>query len=98
MTKNEIIPLIIGIVGSSGFTALVTRLLDRFGLQKRVRALEQSTARLELLQLMQMDADTAQVLRVAENYFTQLDGDWYMGEEFTRWCSAKDITVPGWVK
>ena len=35
----------------------------------------------------------SEILKVANYYFNDLNGDWYMTELFTKWCDGRGIDV-----
>lgn len=53
------------------------------------------TLRIQLLMILSHQPDNIDtILKLAETYFVELHGDWYMTNEFTRWAKAHDVTVP----
>lgn len=59
------------------------------------------TLRIQLMMLIKDQPDnTDSILKVAEVYFLELDGDWYMTSEFKKWANAHNIEVPDilWAK
>ena len=34
------------------------------------------------------------ILKLAEQYFVKLRGDWYMTNEFGKWAKEHDVTIP----
>lgn len=57
-------------------------------------AIELDTVRAQLLTLMsEYPEDESEILKVAEHYFKDLDGDWYMTSLFTKWAEARGIDV-----
>lgn len=68
--------------------------------QKQIRAAinqqEKDSLRTELkLMIADFPDETSDILRLAEYYFTTLDGNWTMSNIFTRWCRDRNI-VPPW--
>ena len=53
------------------------------------------TVRIQLLMMIEnQPKNTDTILRLAETYFVELEGDWYMTSEFYKWAKANDIIVP----
>jgi len=53
------------------------------------------TLRIQLMMLMrQEDKNIDTILKVAETYFRELHGDWYMTSEFSRWAEKHEISIP----
>lgn len=58
----------------------------------RVEVAEQDAIRSQLLLLMNhYPENDSEIMKVAEYYFKELDGDWYMTEIFTKWAESRDI-------
>lgn len=53
------------------------------------------TLRIQLLMILEHQPDNIDtILKLAESYFVELHGDWYMTSEFNKWAKAHDIEVP----
>lgn len=53
------------------------------------------TLRIQLVSYLQTQPEnTDTILRLAEEYFIGLKGDWYMTSEFNKWARERDIIVP----
>ena len=53
------------------------------------------TVRIQLLMVMQQQPENIDtILKLAETYFVDLEGDWYMTSEFSKWAKAHDVMVP----
>ena len=60
---------------------------------------EKDSCRTQMLLLMSDYPDEkAELLRIAEHYFVDLNGDWYMTDLFSKWLDAKGIERPKWFK
>jgi hypothetical protein len=44
--------------------------------------------------LEQQPGNIDTILKLAEEYFVKLGGDWYMTSEFNKWAKAHEIIVP----
>lgn len=51
-----------------------------------------------LLLILMMPNETTEILRVAECYFKDLEGNWYMTSIFNKWLKAHDVAEPEWFK
>lgn len=55
----------------------------------------QDTIRIQLLMIMEHQPDNIDtIVKLAEKYFIELKGDWYMTNEFNKWEKAHDVIVP----
>lgn len=53
------------------------------------------TLRIQLLMILEQHPDNVDtILKLAETYFVELHGDWYMSSEFNKWAKAHNIIVP----
>ena len=53
------------------------------------------TLRIQLLMMMMhQPKNTDSVLKLAEKYFVELHGNWYMTTEFTRWANENNVMIP----
>lgn len=60
----------------------------------KVNVAEQDATRSQLLTLMSDYPDNeSEVLKVAQHYFRDLNGDWYMTSLFTQWADERGIDV-----
>lgn len=61
-----------------------------------MQSIEKNTTRTQLLTLMTAyPEDESEILKVAEYYFNDLNGDWYMTPLFTRWAEQRGIDTSG---
>lgn len=57
--------------------------------------IRRDTLRIQLSQYMKDQPDNIDtILKIAEEYFVHLKGDWYATSEFRKWAKAHDIEVP----
>ena len=53
------------------------------------------TLRIQLLMLMKDEENNIDtILKLAQTYFVELHGDWYMTSEFNKWAKKHDVDVP----
>lgn len=61
---------------------------------EKVDKAELNATRSQLLTLMSDYPDNeSEILKVADYYFNELDGDWYMTDLFTKWADSRGIDV-----
>lgn len=66
-------------------------------LKKETSEIRLGNARTELMLLFNDYPDNEQeVLKQAERYFVQLNGNFYMTSMFTKWLELNHISIPGW--
>ncbi len=57
--------------------------------------IRKDTLRIQLSQYMKDQPENVDtILKLAETYFVQLKGDWYMTSEFSKWADSQGIKVP----
>ena len=57
--------------------------------------IRKDTLRIQLSQYIKDQPDNIDtILKLAEEYFVKLCGDWYMTSEFQKWAKVHDIAVP----
>lgn len=93
--------IIIAVIGSTALATLVqffvTRHDNKRNLSKRLDKLERDGLRTQLLLLILMRPEEKQeILTIAEHYFKDLRGDWYMTSIFNKWIVDSDIAEPEW--
>lgn len=66
---------------------------------EKVDAAEQDAVRAQLLILMNhYPENESEILKVAEYYFQDLDGDWYITGLFTKWGAERGLDISDIVK
>ena len=93
--------IIIAVVGSTTLATLVqffvTRHDNKRNLTKRLDRLERDGLRTQLLLLILLKrGEKQEILTIAEHYFKDLKGDWYMTSIFNKWIVDSDIAEPEW--
>lgn len=106
----DIIVTIIGVVASLS-SALSIGMLIKFFVErhdsrhdsteqliKKLNRLEKDSVRTQLLMLMlhYSDGDESEILEVAQHYFKDLDGNWYMTSLFNKFVERNKISRPEW--
>ena len=100
MDRDIIATLVLAILGSNGFFALLQFLITRWDTRKNLkgtlRKLEKDGLRTQLLLLILMQPDEqTEILKIAECYFVKLKGNWYMTSVFSKWCKSRGLR-PEW--
>ena len=100
MDKQIVTTIILAILASNGFFALVQFLITRWDTRKNLKGtlkkLEKDGLRTQLLLLILMQPDEqTEILKVAEHYFINLKANWYMTSIFKKWCDEKGLE-PEW--
>ncbi len=104
--------LIIAILGSgvmsaivSSITTLIVKAMDKKNsdqdrletLEKKMSKAELDSVRLQMMVLMSdFPDDKQEILRVAQHYFKDLGGNWFMTSMFYNWLEQNDIAEPEW--
>ena len=106
--------VIVAIIGSGTLSALIAGIFNlivnrkgRLGaIEGKLNSIEQNQGiaekdalRTQLLLMMSDYPDEVQeILRLAERYFKDLNGDWYATVLFNKWLIRKQIAKPEWFK
>lgn len=68
-------------------------------LKNKLNKLEKDSVRTQLLLLMSDYSENEQeILEVAQHYFADCKGNWYMTRMFTKWLTDNGIGRPEWFK
>ena len=104
MDNQIIATLVVAILASNGFFALVQFLITRWDTKKNLKGtlkkLEKDGLRTQLLMLILIQPDEqTEILTLGERYFRKppagLDGNWYMTGIFSKWCKSRNLE-PDW--
>lgn len=95
------VTLIIGVLGALDLATLVMFFVNRHDSKKNISGklttLEKDVLRTQLLFLITMKPQEKQeIMTVAEHYFGQLHGNWYMTSIFNRYIEENNIAKPEW--
>lgn len=112
--EESTLQIILAIIGSgflgsavSGAVHLISKYIDKkSGMAKKIEELEKKAAKNELdavrLQMLVMMSDypheTAEIMRIAQHYFSDLHGNWYLTSMFNKWLENNGIAKPEWFK
>ena len=101
MTAEQIVTIVVAILGSSLIQFLVSRHDNRKDKLKEIyeelAKLEKDDVRVQMLIMLALHPENKeQILILAEYYFHKLKGDWYMTDLFSDWLEENTIKIPGW--
>ena len=93
--------IVLAVIGSNALFAFIQFLITRHDTKKSIKGklivLEKDVLRTQLLLLILLkDEERQEILTIAEHYFKDLHGDWYMTSIFYKWLTAKRIAEPDW--
>lgn len=99
--KEMTISIVLAVLASNAFFAFVQFLITRHDTKKNIKGklllLEKDGLRTQLLLLILIKPeDQHEILTLAEHYFADLKGDWYMTSIFNKWLIASKIAEPEW--
>lgn len=103
MDKEIITTLVLAILASNGFFALVQFLITRWDTKKSIKGkldrLEKDGLRTQLLLMIMLKGDEKkEILTLGQHYFDDLHGNWYMTDIFNKWLEEKGHSKPDWFK
>ena len=108
MDRETITTIILAILASNGFFAMIQFLITRWDTKKSIKSkldhLEKDGLRTQLLLLLLMMPDEKkEILTLAEHYFRKppcgLGGNWYMTSLFDKWIVERNSGIkPEWFK
>lgn len=65
--------------------------------EKKLKKSELDSVRLQMLVMMSdYPHETQEIMRLAEHYFKDLHGNWYLTTMFNKWLQSNDIAKPEW--
>lgn len=106
MTEN----ILLGLLGGGNLILFIKFLIERHDrkkervedqdaerMKKRLLVLERDGLRTQLLLLILLrPTEQTEILRLAEHYFKDLKGNWYMTSIFHKWLAESDAAYPEW--
>lgn len=104
MDRQVVTTIILAILASNGFFAMVQFLITRWDTRRNLKGtlkkLEKDGLRTQLLLLILMQPEEqTEILTLGERYFRKppagLDGNWYMTGIFSKWCKSRNLE-PDW--
>ena len=108
MTEN----ILLGLLGGGNLILFIKFLIERHDrkkervedqdaerVKKRLLVLERDGLRTQLLLLILLrPTEQTEILRLAEHYFKDLKGNWYMTSIFNKWLEESDVVFPEWLE
>ena len=93
--------ILLSVIGSNALFAFLQFLIGRHDTKKNIKGklvvLEKDVLRTQLLLLILLKGEEKQeILTIAEHYFKDLHGDWYMTSIFNKWLKEKTLAEPEW--
>lgn len=97
--------IILECIGSAGLFAFIEFLINRNDttkdrldrMEKNQQKLERDLVRTQMLIMMNHYPESeAEIMKLAEHYFKDLEGDWYMTSLFNKWLAKTGIGKPEW--
>ena len=103
MDKETITTIVLAVLASNGFFALLQFLITRWDTKKSIKGkldrLEKDGLRTQLLLMIMLKGDEKkEILTLGQHYFDDLKGDWYMTDIFNKWLEEKGHSKPDWFK
>ena len=103
--------IVLGLLGGGNLVLFVKFLVERHDrkveraedksaedMEKRLLILERDGLRTQLLLLILLrPTEQTEILRLAEHYFKDLKGNWYMTSIFNMWVESSGIAEPEWL-
>lgn len=93
--------IVLAVIGSNALFAFLQFMIGRHDTKKNIKGkltvLERDVLRTQLLLLILLKSEEKQeILTIAEHYFKDLHGDWYMTSIFNKWLKEKTLAEPEW--
>jgi len=111
-TSTTILTIIAAVLGSTGLATLIQFFVNRHDnrndklanidtkldqVEKVLKERERGDVRTQMLLLLSNYPDNqSEIMKLAEHYFIDLKGDWYMTTLFNKWLEEKNIAKPEW--
>ncbi|MBQ6765336.1 MAG: hypothetical protein IJP45_09175 [Paludibacteraceae bacterium] len=96
--------IILAVIGSGALSALIAGIFQlinnrREKTDERFRTLEKDVLRTQLmLMIADFPNEKTDILKLAQHYFEDLDGNWVLSSVFSGWLKENDIAIPEWFK
>lgn len=97
--SSTIVAIIGAVLASNALFGFIQFIITRKdnSLKKAMSRLERDVLRTQLLVMVVLKPkETQEILTLAEHYFKDLNGDWYMTSIFNKWLLESDIAQPEW--
>lgn len=102
---SDVLTIVLACIGSSGLFTLIQYLIQRHDhktdylamFEAKLNQIERETCRCQLLIMMNhYKSEKCEILKLAQHYFVDLNGDFYMTSIFQKWLSKNEIEKPTW--
>ena len=95
--------IIVAVVGSEALVRLIIFFVERKdgkrGIKNQLIKLEKDSCRTQMLvMLSDYPEEKTEIMTLAEHYFKDLKGNWFMTGVFRDWMQKNDIVNPIWFK
>ena len=99
--KETLSMIVLTVIGSNAIFAFLQFMITRHDTKKNVKGklllLEKDVLRTQLLLLILLKPEEKQeILTIAEHYFKDLKGNWYMTSIFNKWLTGAKEAKPEW--
>ena len=97
--SSTIVAIIGAVLASNALFGFIQFIITRKdnSFKKAMSRLERDVLRTQLLVMVVLKPkETQEILTIAEHYFKDLNGDWYMTSIFNKWLLESDIAQPEW--
>lgn len=97
--NSTIVSIISAVLASNALFGFIQFIITRKdnSFKKAMSRLERDVLRTQLLVMVVLKPkETQEILTLAEHYFKDLNGDWYMTSIFNKWLLESDIAQPEW--
>ena len=99
--SSTVTTIVVAVLGSNALFAFLRFMITRHDTRKNVNdkltTLEKDALRTQLLLLILLQPEERQeILTLAEHYFKDLRGNWYMTSIFNKWLQKSDVAKPEW--
>ena len=93
--------IILAVLGSTALSSLIQFLIkrwdDKHNVKDKLITLEKDTLRTQMLLLILLKPEEKQeILTIAEHYFKDLNGNWYISSIFNTWLEETNTPEPLW--
>lgn len=99
--QDMITTIVVAVLASNGAFALLQFLITRHDTKKNIKGklllLEKDGLRTQLLLMILLKpGEKKEILTLAQHYFVDLDGNWYMTDIFKKWLKEEGHSNPEW--
>ena len=93
--------IILAVLGSTALSSLIQFLIkrwdDKHNVKDKLITLEKDVLRTQMLLLILLKPEEKQeILTIAEHYFKDLNGNWYISSIFNTWLEETNTQEPLW--